>query len=190
MRVRDIVYFSPKYRFIDLEWGNKENLVLAFTDRVEGFYLTPARQLNDAGQAFASGVICVTTVDFLARIQTGEEKVGQRIEKWLVDNLSAFAGPDPQNPKRTLAQRFCGEFRNGLVHEGRIKNGGQFSYDDTDLVRIVEPVMIVNPNTLLEGISDSFYRYIKKVSSDELTFQSFRCALIDCFGTDMEIAQM
>jgi hypothetical protein len=190
MRISDIVYFSPNHKFIDLKWDNKENLVSAFRDRVEGFYLTPAQQLNDAGQAFASGVICVTAVDFLARIQTGEERVGQRIEEWLVNNLSAFAEPDPQNPQRTLARRFYEEFRNGLVHEGRIKNGGQFSYDYVDLVKTVEPVIIVNPRTLLEGISESFHRYMENVSSDEFTFQSFRCALLDCFGTDVEIARM
>ena len=190
MRIGDIVYFSPNHKFIDLKWDNKENLVSAFRDRVEGFYLTPARQLNEAKSAFASGVLCVTTVDFLARIQTGEEKVGRRIERWLKDNLPVFADPDPEDASRTLARRFYEEFRNGLVHEGCIKNGGQFSFGYADMVTIVRPVMIVNPNTLLEGISDSFYRYMEKVSSGEFTFQSFRCALIDCFRTDVEIAQM
>ena len=189
MRIGDIVYFSPNRKFIDLKWDNKDDLVSAFTDRVKGFYLAPAQQLNDAEQAFASGVICVTTIDFLARIQTGEETVGQRIEKWLVDNLPVFAEPDPENQSRKLARRFYEEFRNGLVHEGRIKNGGQFSYDYTDLIKILGPVMIVNPRILLGGISRSFTRYMGNVLSDEFTFQSFRCALISCFQADMEIAR-
>ncbi|NVM22838.1 MAG: hypothetical protein HWN68_13785 [Desulfobacterales bacterium] len=190
MRIGDIVYFSPNRKLIDLKWDDKDNLVAAFADRVEGFYLTPARQLNDAKQAFATGVICVTTIDFLAKIQTGEEVVWKRNKQWLEDNLPAFAEPDPQNPsKRTLAKRFYEEFRNGLVHEGRIKNAGQFSYDYPGLVEIRGPVMIVNPGILLAGISESFIRYMKNVSSDEFTFQSFRCALTSCFQADMEIVR-
>ena len=190
MRIGDVVYCSPGHKFIDLKWDDKENLLTAFRDRVEGFYLVPAQQLNDAKQAFASGVICVSTIDFLARIQIGEERVGQRIEKWMANNLPMFAKTDPENHSRNLARRFYDEFRNGLVHEGRIKNGGQFSYDRRNIVETPRPVMIVNPRLLADGISDSFAKYLEIVAVDEFTFQSFRCALISCFQVDLEIARM
>jgi hypothetical protein len=189
VRIGDVVYFSPNYTFIDLKLDDKENLVSAFIDRVEGFYLAPARQLNEAGHAFASGSMCVATIDFLAKIQTGEEKVGKRIEKWLTDNIPDFADPDPQNPNRTLARRFYEEFRNGLVHEGRIKNAGQFSFDYGNHIELLGPVMIVNPSILLERISEAFAHYMEDVSSDEVTFQILRCSLVLCFRTDMEMAQ-
>jgi hypothetical protein len=189
MRVDDIVYFSPGYRFIDLDWDSRQNLVSAFRDRVERFYLTPARELNDAGHAFASGVLCVATIDFLARVETGEERVRQRIVKWLGTRISAFADPDPHNQQRTLARRFYDEFRNGLVHEGCIKNGGQFSYDYENVIEVQRPVMIVNPTILWDGISEAFDRYLEEVLDDDFIFQGFRCALLDCFRTDMEIVR-
>lgn len=188
MRIENCVYFSPNYKFTDLEWSDENNLVEAFKDRVENYYLQPARQLNDAGHAFASGVISVTTIDFLAGIQTGEEAVGSRIEKWLKTNLEGFQSNENISNFGNTAQRFSKEFRNGLVHEGRIKNGGQFSYEYEQLVRILSPVMIVNPTILVNGISTSFHRYMEKASNDRFTSLSFRCSLFRYFQNDIEIA--
>ena len=182
MRVGDILYFSPKYKFNDLDWDNKEILIKAFRDRVKGFYLEPAKILNKRRHAFGAGVLCVTTIDFLARIMINLEKVGQRIKRWLITNIPSF--------DETLAQRFYEDFRNGLVHEGRIKNCGQFSYDSNkELIRIENEIMIVNPNMLLEKIIDSFKHYMNKVENNGFTFQQFRCALIRDFQKDVECAQ-
>jgi len=127
MKIGDILYFSPKYRFDQINWNDEEELIEAFRDRVEGFYLNPARVLNEHKYAFGSGILCVTTIDFLARITNNSERVGHRIKRWLTENM-------PKYFDETLAQRFHEEFRNGLVHEGRIKNCGQFSYDVDELV--------------------------------------------------------
>jgi len=125
MNVRDVLYFSPKYKFSDLKWGNKTSLIIAFRNRVDGFYLEPAKQLNKDKSGFATGVLCITTVDFLARISIGTDRVRERITDWLKTNIVGFRG-NLNSPKQTLANRFYDEFRNGLVHEGRIKNAGQF----------------------------------------------------------------
>lgn len=90
-------------------------MIEAFEDRVNGFYLKPIEEFNKIGYGFASGIICVTTIDFLARIAIGSDKVGERLRVWLKDNISA---------NDDLANRFSKDFRNGLVHEGRIKNCG------------------------------------------------------------------
>ena len=119
MRVSEILYFSKKYKFSDLKWDNKEILINAFKDRVKEFYIEPAKKLNDAEYGFGAGVLCVTTIDFLARIKTGLlNGVGKRFENWLRDNIKEFAIQDPASQSQTLASRFYNEFRNGLVHEG------------------------------------------------------------------------
>ena len=188
MRINHDLYFSPNFKFTDLDWNNANNLVTAFHDRVYGFYLKPTSLLLEGGHAFAAGVLLVTTIDFLAKIQTGG-KTGSRFEQWLITNIPQFDISDPDNSTRTLAKRFYDEFRNGLVHEGRIKNGGQFSFE-IDNLHIVSDnsVMIINPRYLFQSVSDSFKKYETDLS-DEFVFQKFRCSLIESFQKDMEIVK-
>lgn len=193
MRIGDILYFSPKCKFIELRWDDKDALIKAFQDRVEGFYLGPAKKLNCEGYTFATGIMCVTTIDFLARIETGSHKVSERFEYWVKNNIEQFNKPNPDKPLQTLAYRFYDEFRNGLVHEGRIKNAGQFSHDCNELVETVkvngtESVMIVDPGHLLKAIATSFTGYMNKVKKEEFAFQAFKCALIRDFRRDVEYA--
>lgn len=67
MKIGDILYFSQKYKFTDLKWDDKDNLLKAFQDRVEGFYMEPTRKLNEGKKAFAAGVLCVAAIDFLGK---------------------------------------------------------------------------------------------------------------------------
>lgn len=185
-RVNEELYFSPKYKFTDLDWDSDIKLIDAFQDRVEGFYLLPAKELNQSRKySFATGVLCVSTIDFLARIQTGKKKVGERFEQWLNDNISDFSPNDKDKSSRTIAHRFYDEFRNGLVHEGRIKNAGQFSYEFTELVNTKASVMIVNPDSLLNAINSAFDGYLNKLKEEESAFQAFMNALKIDFKEDI-----
>lgn len=83
MKVGDILYFSPELKFNELNWADKETLIEAFADSVEGFYLNPVKLLNEKCSGFACGVICVTAIDLIARIATGKQNSGKRIVKWL-----------------------------------------------------------------------------------------------------------
>jgi len=188
MRSQDILYFSPNYKFTDLNWDDRVNLIKAFRDRSEGFYLKPAEELNRCKYAFASGVICVSTIDFLARIETGLDDVGKRFEEWVKSNIREFEKTNPDNRSQTLAHRFYDEFRNGLVHEGRIKNAGQFSYNYSELVKVEQSVMIINTEYLLNAIRESFNRYVDRVEKDNFAFQLFKCTLIRDFRRDVEYA--
>jgi len=49
----DGLHFSPRYRFFQLDFENKELLVDAVKDRVCGFYLNPAKQVNENRSGFA-----------------------------------------------------------------------------------------------------------------------------------------
>jgi hypothetical protein len=189
MRVGDILYFSPNYKFSVLNWDDKKILIDAFKDRVKGFYIKPAEKLNDDKNGFAAGVLCVTTIDFLARITIGADNVGERIERWLRKCITEFNQKDPDNRSRTLARRFYEEFRNGLVHEGRIKNCGQFSDNYSELIHMEDKIMVINPVLLLEETKTSFETYMDNVENDTSLFHQFRCALIIYFGDDVEWAK-
>jgi len=189
MRVNNILLFSPVYKFSDLNWDDKKILVDAFKDRVKGFYIDPAEKLNNDKNGFAAGVLCVTTIDFLARITIGSDNAGERIERWLRKCITEFNQKDPDDRSRTLARRFYKEFRNGLVHEGRIKNCGQFSDDHSELIHMEDRIMVINSALLLEAIKTSFETYMDNVENDTSLFHQFRCALIRNFGDDVEWAK-
>lgn len=59
-----------------------------------------------------------------------------------------------------MADLFYKHFRNSLVHEGRVKDGGQFSYIFGGMITIENSFMIINPRQLVNGIELSFERYI------------------------------
>lgn len=182
MKIGDILYFSPKYKFIELDWNDKEGLIKAFEDRVSEYYLKPIEEFNKRRYGFASGVLSVTTIDFLARIATRKEKVEKEdFKAWLEDNIDGF--------NYELATKLYEDFRCGLIHEGRIKNCGQFSYDIGDLIWLEDGVMIVNPELLIERIKNAFKNFIRKIREDDEAFQSFKETLKRDFQDDTELSR-
>lgn len=185
MKIRKKIYFSQKYKFNEINWDNQDNLIKVFQDIVESFYLKPAKLLNNYKYGFAAGAICLITIDFLARIETGSNHVRERFEKWVKCNIKEFNKTDINNPSRTLAYRLFEDFRNGLVHEGRIKKASQFSYDSHELVEIDQSIMI-NPRYLLNAIIKSFKKYINKLKTNKYTFDNFKKNLEKDFHEDMK----
>lgn len=179
MKINDILYFSSKYRYDQINFDNRDLLLDAFEDRVIGFYLRPAGFLNCNRDAFATGVLCVTTIDFLARISLNCDKTGERIKKWLKDNIPEF--------DEYLAERFYKDFRNGLIHEGRVKRGGQFSYQIGQLIYKEEDVVVVNPNLLLKSIYKAFESYLDVLKSNDVKFESFKERLMKDTKKDLEL---
>ncbi len=182
MRIGGKLHFSPKYKFSDIDWNNDQILIDAFQDRVENFYIRPAQKLNASKDGFAAGVLCVTTIDFLARIALGVPKITRRdYVKWVRSNIQIFQ-------HLNLASRLYVEFRCGLVHEGRIKNTGQFSYEHPDIVKVDNGAMSINPDLLLKSVEESFGIYLEKLKADGLVLSAFRKALLRDFRNDIAIA--
>jgi hypothetical protein len=128
------LYFSPNCRFQDLDFGNPDVIGEAFRDRVEGFYLEPARMLVEARHVFAAGVLLCTAIEFIAHTDVTSEP-----EAWLVANVPGFEDP-------SLTKQFWEKFRHGLAHKGRVKEFGQFSIDYPYVISEPFPgVVSVNP---------------------------------------------
>jgi hypothetical protein len=130
-------------------------------------------------------LVCVTTIDFIARISIGENDKN-RFEKWLCNNIPHFNKKDPNNGNKTLAKRFYEEFRNGLVHEGRIKGCGQFSYEFKDTISVNDGAMLINPEILLKDIKKAFEEYIREVKENQKTFIELKEALKRDFQGDVD----
>jgi hypothetical protein len=112
MRLGDILYFAPGIRFDGVDVDGPR-LPEQFKRRMVGFYLEPARECTRLSFAFAAGVLLVSCVDALARLRFGDG-VGKRFKKFAAEELQSLSGGD-------VAERLYDEFRNGLVHEARLK---------------------------------------------------------------------
>jgi len=220
MRRGKILFFSPEFTFCDLDFNDREKTVEAFRNRVEGFYLERARRLLSASEpknvngSFASGLVCICCIDFLALFSLSREKYSDkekktkksRIAKWLEERgIPRFGDKDPDpdldpdNPCESLADRFCRDFRNGLVHEGYVKNLGEFSVEyDKEIIQLqrvefVEDrdrrryhVMIVNPELLLRAVCGAFDDYCTELEKDSNSYRRLVAELERRF--DREIA--
>ncbi len=186
MRIGKKLHFSPNYTFLDLNLDESQKLIDAFKDRVTGFYICPAELLNRDKRGFATGILCITTIDYLSKFKFNGSK---RMIKWLKKYIDRFKNLDPNNSNRTYADRFFNDFRNGLIHEGRIKNAGQFSYDCQEIAKVEEGVMEVNPAKLLSFVKSYFNNYLIELKEDDQVFHIFKEILRNDFAKEIKLAK-
>lgn len=165
MRIEDAIYFSSKYKILDIDFDNKTCVIDAFKSRINDFYIKPAIQLVD-NSFFAAGLLSVCTIDLLARYEFTTSKVGERFINWINTHIKEFNIEDYNNPGKKLSDRFYLDFRNGLVHEGRIKGGSQFSDFFPDLITLEGKIMVINAGLLITAISNSFNCFIEQLTED------------------------
>jgi hypothetical protein len=158
MRIGDILYFAPGIRFEDIDLRSPD-LPRQYRERITGFYIDPAEQCADSGHAFAAGVLLVSAIDALARLRS-RDGVGDRFKKFAREKLPSFADEN-------LAQRFYEDFRNGLVHEARLKNGAQFTLEFEPTVAIANDIMLINPRLLAAEVRAALNAYVTLLASDE-----------------------
>lgn len=163
-RIADQLYFAPNVRFADLDWTGVR-LPTQFYQRISGFYLKPAIALAQAKHAFASGVLVVCAIDALALLITGSSAVRSRI--------TAFCMKIPDLATKRNADMFCEHFRNGLVHQARVKKGSEF---DVDLRRVAisdRERLIVNPLFLAQSVTSLLDAYVDTLHRDPAMKRAF-----------------
>jgi len=175
LRKEDKLHFSPNCIFGELDFDNKEKLIRCFRDRIHGFYLIPAKLLDGRKFGFGCGLLCMATIDCLARITFP----GPRIKEWLKSNIDEFKEKD-------FAQRFYKDFRCGLVHEGRIKNPGEFSYESNEIVTSEDGIIRINPRRLLQRLEESVEKYLADLRGNPDAFNQFKSALKKDFEEEVE----
>ena len=156
---------------VDLQGGDA--LPAQYQQRMAGFYIEPAVVCADLGHAFAAGVLLVTCIDGMARLRYGDGVVRHRFIRLAQEELVSFQGD-------ALAERFYEDFRNGLVHEGRVKNGGQFSLEVDETVKELQGLLLINPARLAVEVREALYQYITLLATD----QAQRQALADGLSRD------
>jgi hypothetical protein len=164
MREGDDLYFAPGVRFGEVDLVGP-GLAGQYRARIDGFYLAPARLCNEQGYAFAAGLLLVSTIDFMAGLHHSAEglagrSVGADFRRFARCELRSFDTDE-------LTERLYDEFRNGLTHEARIKNAGEFSFDWPQTVRLARGRLCINPVWLLREVEAALDRQIAELSQDE-----------------------
>lgn len=186
MRIGDILYFAPKIRFDEVHL-DKDEWPEQFSARIAGFYIDPAIKLAMEGHAFAAGTLLVNGIDALARAQFGPGtgkpgEVRDRFTRFSREQLPSFSD-------QALCNRFYTEFRNGLVHEARLKNGAQFSLTTDDTVVAIDDILLINPLYLAEEFQAALYTYGDVLKQNEPERQRLAALLREDFEIDFRAAQ-
>jgi len=176
-RIADELYFAPSIRFSELDWTGAR-LPTQFEQRIAGFYLKPAIALARANHAFAAGVLVVCAIDALALLMTGSNAVTARI--------SAFCTKIPDLAVGQNAAVFCEDFRNGLVHEARVKNGSEFSVDIKSVAVSSHKRLIVNPLLLGETVARLLKDYVAMLQQNPAEKLAFRNKLKRKFQYELQ----
>lgn len=168
MRIGDLLFFAPGLRFDQVDLDGSE-LPEQFRQRIEGLYIRPAEECAGGGHAFAAGVLLVSCIDALAKLRFGNG-VGERFRRFAREELKSFASDDH-------AQRFYEEFRNGLVHEARLKEGAQFSLEIGATVQNVDGLLLVNPELLAAEVRSALDNYVRLARDDTKELAMLRQAI-------------
>ena len=174
MNEGDILYFAPRIRFGEVDL-NGSGLPNQYHERIIGFYVDPAEECAARGQAFASGVLLVTCIDAPALARYGGP-TGERFRRFAREELRSFSRP--------LEDRLYEDFRNGLVHEARVKNGGQFSLDIESTVEERAGLMLINPEQLAVEVRDSVEAYKNLLMRDDAARRGLSCTLARDFAKE------
>ena len=179
MRIHELIYFSPSLKMEEIDLKNKQQVLEYFPERVYEYYLKPTTLLVENKMAFAAGALECILIDALARYSYSENSVGTRISLWCQNNLGV---------SEQTAISFYQFFRCGLLHEGHIKQFGQFCFDDWIIAQPLielQDFIVVNPKYLLDSINVFFNAFIAKLSSDDMLYALFIRRLIEDFEIDI-----
>lgn len=188
MIIEKELHYTTKHNFTDLkkalDGDDMDKVIQMFKQRVKELYLDPAKYLiegakkdKNIGFVFSAGLICVSAIDFLGRFYAGCPKndVKNRFVCWI---LTYMRPPFDGN----LATKFYDDFRNGLVHECRIKNGGEFTLEIKEVVELNGKYLRVNPKNLRDLISKGFEKYVEDIKRNEVLYVELR----NCLNKDFE----
>ncbi len=141
-----VLQFAPGIPFHVLDFRSGK-LADQFEARIDGFYISPALALEAGRFDFAAGLLAVCAADALGGIFTGASGTRGR--------MIGFFQTIPGLEKKNYAELFCDHFRNGLVHEARVKNGGKFSTNHPEAAVPFGGSLEVNPYALAVSVRET-----------------------------------
>lgn len=163
MRIGDATYFAPDlpFRHLDLTGRELPGQILA---RLEGYYLQPADLCIQHGHAFAAGLLAVTCVDAAAKFAHGPNRERRITSK----DFMAFARSRlPSFKDVRAAKTLYDDYRNGLVHEARLKNGCQFALGVGRAFDASGVSAVIDAEILLQEIRSAVHSLVNEMYNSE-----------------------
>jgi hypothetical protein len=161
VRISETLYFAPGIPFSQLALGG-EALPEQFGARINGYYLRPAVRAAAAGDGFAAGLLAVVAIDALSRLEFGPNRRRRRV----VRDFVLFARHHlPSFQTEGHAALLYDSFRNGLVHEGRLKNGAQFELGRDTTLSLVGGLPVIAPDRLVGEVAAALEGMVNQLRS-------------------------
>ena len=189
------VFFNNETKFNDLPWDNPAAMICEFEKRIRNLYLEPAEMLatqigapfgGKAGLSFAVGLMCLCTIDALARFEYGGNGE-ERLKKWL-KNYSSL--------NELQREYLYTNFRCKLVHEGRILAGCFVceNFHDNEIMNVQslqndKRYIKVSPITLLNCVREGFGKYLQHIRQNTEEAEALLKHLKEDFKTERLLPQ-
>jgi hypothetical protein len=184
MRIGDVTYFAPEIRFsdVDLSGAALPDQMLA---RIEGYFLQAADCCIREELPFAAGVLIVTCIDAVSRFAPGlnrlRRKSGEDFRTFARTRLPGFKAL----PKATL---LYDSYRNGLVHEGRLKNGCQFALGLDRTLDTTGRFPVIDVARLLQEVRDAVHGLVEEMRASQPFRQQLVAYLRREFADELDAA--
>ena len=159
MIIKNEFYFSPGILLKDI---NKNNVIKAFTDRIEKWYFEPIKLMNNEELGFAATALIASVIDILAKTSNHDLKNDNnrnKYKEWIKDKFK-FTEDE--------ALSFYIHFRCGLLHSGCIESGGYINYDERSYYRKHKNSLIINPKRFFIKLKKIFREFTKNEDPEEL----------------------
>ena len=176
-RVDDELQFAPgiPFRVLDLKQGK---LPRQFYRRIVGFYLDPAIELANRRHDFAAGLLAVCAADALAGFITGASGTTERMVGFFrqIDGLG----------DEEVARLFVDHFRNGLVHEARVKGGGEFSMAADGVAVRRGSSLAINPVLLAKAVHGRLKDFCQHVEQNPADLNALKKKIRSRFAEELK----
>lgn len=205
-------YWDRQRQYDQIDWENFQEVVDAFENRIDGWYLNPAQELaKDGHQAFSVLALDCLVIDMLSQFYLGKTRSSMDFFVDYSSNVLGFCKhlnpaieyiKTNNNPGTldTEAKALYVGFRCGILHEGHIALYGgidpgqsavfSFEYPSTS-VKYSDgrdcPSLTINPLELLNHIDREFRRYLTllKSGTDQLLINHFKIKFQSSFGISL-----
>jgi hypothetical protein len=189
MRIEGDIYFNPNTKWSKINTDQIDDLINQYHERIKGYYLFPVHQLfsncdHIHCNGFAAGVLLLSAIDAVGTFQTKRNGFKNKFIEF-IKNDDVFINLEEPEKKR-ISEFMSDEFRNGLIHNGRIKNACEFSFESQNLFYLTERTLVVNPIELFQCVQRNSSKFFDELKTDEAGKKLFRDEFVRLYRKELK----